>query len=132
VDTIGLPLGIDAIPASVQDRDSAAALIKKTRRLLPLVCHVFADGGYSGDNLTGDLAAQQVTLEIVNRTDKEGGFKLIRRRWVVERTFSWIRRNRRLMAHYEAIAIIAEGFAKLAMISVMLKRLTEPRSKPAT
>ena len=45
---------------------------------------------------------------------------------VVERTFSWIRRNRRLMAHYEAIAIIAEGFAKLAMISVMLKRLTEP------
>ena len=53
---------------------------------------------------------------------QKGGFKVIRRRWVIERTFSWLRRNRRLMAHYEAIAIIAEGFAKLAMTSVMLKR----------
>jgi len=79
-----LLLGIEAIPASIQDRDSAAELIKKTRRL-------FADGGYSGDRLAADLAAQQVTLEIVKRTDKEGGFKLIRRRWVIERTFSWIR-----------------------------------------
>jgi transposase len=126
-----LLLGIEAIPVSVQDRDGAAELIKKTRRLFPFVRHVFADGGYSGDRLAADLAAQRVTLEIVKRTDKEGGFKVVRRRWVVERTFSWLRQNRRLMAHYEAIAIIAEGFAKLAMISVMLKRLTEPRSKPA-
>ena len=116
--------------SSVQDRDGAAALIKKTRRLFPFIRHVFADGGYSGDNLATDLAARKVTLEIAKRTDKEGGFKVIRRRWVIERTFSWLRRNRRLMAHYEAIAIIAEGFAKLAMTSVMLKRLTEPRSKP--
>jgi transposase len=123
-----LLLGIEVIPANVQDRDAAVDLIKKTRRLFPFVKHIFADGGYSGDRLATDLAAQQVTLEIVKRTDKEGGFKLIRRRWVVERTFS----NRRLMAHYEAIAIIAEGFAKLAMISVMLKRLTEPRPRNAT
>jgi transposase len=47
---------------------------------------------------------------------------------VAERTFSWLRRNRRLMAHYEALAIIAQGFAKLAMISIMLKRLTTARS----
>lgn len=119
------------IPASVQDRDSAAALIRNTRRLFPFIRHVFADGGYSGDRLATDLAAQRVTLEIVKRTDKEGGFKLVRRRWVVERTFSWLRRNRRLMAHYEALAIIAEGFAKLAMIAVMLKRLTEPTSQNA-
>ena len=125
-------LGIEVIPANVQDRDAAVDLIKKTRRLFPFVKHIFADGGYSGDRLATDLAAQQVTLEIVKRTDKEGGFKLIRRRWVVERTFSWIRRNRRLMAHYEALAIIAEGFAKLAMISIMLKRLTEPTPRNAT
>jgi transposase len=110
----------------------AAELIKKTRRLFPFVKHIFADGGYSGDRLATDLAAQQVTLEIVKRADKEGGLKLIRRRWVIERTFSWIRRNRRLMAHYEAIASIAVGFARLAMTSVMLKRLTEPRPKTAT
>jgi transposase len=45
---------------------------------------------------------------------------------VAERNFSWLRRNRRLMAQYEALAILAEGFAKLAMIAVMLKRITEP------
>ena len=133
-DTIGLLLGIEVIPASVQDRDGAVDLIKKTRRLFPFIKRVFADGGYSGDRLAANLAPQRVTLEIVKRTDKEGGFKPIRRRWVIERTFSWLRRNRRLMAHYEALAVIAEGFAKLAMISVMLKRLTEPKlsPKPAT
>ncbi len=125
-------LGVDVIPASVQDRDCAVHLIKKTRRLFPFVRCVFADGGYSGDKLASDLAAQRVTLEIVKRTDKKSGFKVIRRRWAVERTLSWLRRHRRLMAHYEAIAITAEGFANLAMISVMLKRLTEPTPRNAT
>ena len=118
------------IPASVQDRDCAADLIARTRRLFPFIARIFADGGYAGPKLEADLAVQPVTLEIVKRTDKDGGFKVIRRRWVIERTFSWIRRNRRLMAHYEALAVIAQGFAKLAMISVMLKRLTE--TKPQT
>jgi transposase len=127
-----LLLGIEAIPANVQDRDAAAELIKKTRRLFPFVKHVFADGGYQGHKLAADLATQRVGFEIVKRTDNEGGFKVVRRRWVVERTFSWLRRNRRLMAHYEAISIVAEGFAKLAMISVMLKRLTEPTRKSAS
>lgn len=93
--------------------------------MFPWIATVFADGGYAGPKLETAMAGQPVELEIVKRTDKEGGFKVVRRRWVVERTFSWLRRNRRLMAHYEAIAILAEGFAKLAMISVMLKRLTE-------
>ena len=120
------------IPASVQDRDCAVDLIRKTRRLFPFIAKVFADGGYVSRKLDVDLATQPVTLEIVKRTDKDGGFKVIRRRWVIERTFSWLRRNRRLMAHYEALAVIAEGFAKLAMISVMLKRLTETKPPPAS
>ena len=126
VDTIGLLLGIEVIPASIQDRDCAADLIRTTRRLFPWIAKVFADGGYAGPKLKAAMARRPVDLEIVKRTDKEGGFKVVRRRWVVERTFSWLRRNRRLMAHYEAVAIVAEGFAKLAMIAVMLKRLTEP------
>jgi len=105
---------------------------KKTRRPFPFVKHVFADGGYQGNKLAADLATQRVGFEAVKRTGNDGGFKVVRRRWVVERTFSWLRRNRRLMAHYEAIAIIAEGFAKLAMISVMLKRLTQPTRKSAS
>jgi transposase len=124
-----LLLGIAVIPASVQDRDCAADLIARTRRLFPFIAKIFADGGYAGPKLEADLAAQPVTLEIVKRTDKDAGFKVVRRRWVVERTFSWLRRNRRLMAHYEALAIIAEGFAKLAMICIMLRRLTAPRPR---
>src|ERR1700719_1351119 len=131
VDTIGLLLGIEVIPANIQDRDCAADLIRKTRRLFPWIVKVFADGGYAAPKLRKALEGQAVEIEIVKRTDKNGGFKVIRKRWVVERTFSWLRRNRRLMAHYEAIAIIAQGFAKLAMISVMLKRLTEPNPRPA-
>lgn len=115
------------IPASVQDRDCAAGLIRRTRRLFPFIAKIFADGGYVSRKLNADLSAQPVTLEIVKRTDKDGGFKVVRRRWVVERTFSWLRRNRRLTAHYEALAITAEGFAKLAMICVMIKRLTETK-----
>ncbi len=116
----------------MQDRDCAADLIRRTRRLFPFIARVFADGGYSSRKLEADLANQPVTLEIVKRTDKDAGFKVVRRRWVVERTFSWLRRNRRLMAHYEALAIIAEGFAKLAMISVMIKRLTRTRPQAAS
>lgn len=116
------------IPANIQDRDCAANLIRKTRCLFPWITKIFADGGYAGANLKAALAGQPVELEIVKRTDKEGGFKVVRRRWVIERTLSWLRRNRRLMAHYEAFAIIAEAFAKLAMITVMLKRLTELKS----
>jgi putative transposase len=115
------------IPANIQDRDCAADLIRKTRCLFPWIAKLFADGGYAGAKLKAALAGQPVELEIVKRMDKEAGFKVVRRRWVVERTLSWLRRNRRLMAHYEAFAIIAEGYAKLAMISVMLKRLTEPK-----
>ena len=120
------------IPASVQDRDCAAALIRRTRQLFPFITKIFADGGYAGPRLEADLAAQPVTLEVVKRTDKDGGFKVVRRRWVIERTFSWLRRNRRLMAHYEALASIAEGFAKLAMISVMLKRLAKATPRTAS
>ena len=132
VDTIGLLLGIAVIPANIQDRDCAANLIRKTRRLFPWIAKIFADGGYAGGKLKAALEGQPVKLEVVKRTDNEGGFKVVRRRWVIERTLSWLRRNRRLMAHYEAFAFIAEGFVKLAMICVMLKRLTEPTFMCAT
>ena len=120
------------IPANIQDRDCAANLIRKTRHLFPWIAKIFADGGYAGAKLKAALAGQPVELEIVKRTDNDAGFKVVRRRWVIERTLSWLRRNRRLMAHYEAFAFTAEGFVKIAMICVMLKRLTEPKPICAT
>lgn len=127
VDTEGHLLSIEVIAANTQDRDCAADLIKKTSEKYPRLRKLFADGGYAGPKLASALVGQPVEIEIVKRTDKDGGFKIIRRRWVIERTFSWLRRNRRLMAHYEAVAMVAVHFVKLAMISLMLKRLTTPR-----
>lgn len=115
------------IPANTQDRDCAADLIKQALRKYPRLRKLFADGGYAGPKLAGQLAGEPVEVEIVKRTDKDGGFKIIRRRWVIERTFSWLRRNRRLMAHYEALAMTAVHYVMLALISVMLKRLTRPQ-----
>ena len=125
VDTEGHLLSLEVIPANIQDRDSAAGLIERALRKYPRLKQIFADGGYAGPKLAGALSGLPVKLEIVKRTDRHGGFKVLRRRWVIERTFSWLRRNRRLVAHYEALAMSAVGFAKLAMIAVMLKRLTE-------
>lgn len=125
VDTEGHLLSLEVIPANIQDRDCAAGLIEKALRKYPRLKKIFADGGYAGPKLASALFGLPVQIEIVKRTDTHGGFKVLRRRWVIERTFSWLRRNRRLMAHYEAVAMTAIGFAKLAMIAVMLKRLTQ-------
>jgi len=123
VDTEGHLLSLEIIPANVQDRDCAAGLM--ALRKYPRLKKIFAAGGYAGPKLASALFGLPVQIEIVKRTDKHGGFKVLRRRWVIERTLSWLRRNRRLVAHYEAIAMTAVGFAKLAMIAVMLKRLTQ-------
>lgn len=112
------------IAASVQDRDCAAGLVTSTRERLPTLRHLFADAGYVSGKLDAAMAEQKITLEIIRRSDV-AGFHVLPRRWVVERTFSWLRRNRRLTAHYEALARIARGFILLAMITIMLKRLTE-------
>ena len=116
------------IPANIQDRDSAAGLIERALQKYPRLKKIFADGGYAGPKLASALVGLPVELEIVNRTDKDGGFMVLRRRWVIEPTFSWLRRNRRLMARYQGLGMIGVGFAKLAMIGVMLKRLTEVAS----
>ena len=119
------------IPADIQDRDCAANLIRKTRCLFPWIAKLFADGGYAGAKLKAALAGQPVELEIVKRTDNERGFKVVRRRWVVERTLSWLRRNRP-DGSLRMFALIAEGYAKLAMICIMLKRLAGPKLSRAT
>lgn len=79
------------IPANIQDRDCAAELIEKALRKYPRLRKIFADGGYAGPKLATAISELPVALEIVKRTDKDGGFKIIRRRGVIERTFSWLR-----------------------------------------
>jgi transposase len=114
----------------VQDRDAAPGLIREARKLFPFISCIFADGAYAGDKLAGAIADQPVHLEIVKRSDQAKGFVVIARRWVVERTFSWLRRNRRLAADFENLCLMAEAFIKMAMIALMLRRLA--RLSPAS
>jgi transposase len=120
-------LAIAVGPADVQDRDGMAALVRDARRLFPWLAHLFADQAYAGPKFARALGTPcPVTLEIVKRADGQKGFAVLPRRWVVERTFAWLTRCRRLARHYEALAATALAFIKLAMIRIMLRRLARP------
>ena len=104
----------------VQDRDAAIPLLCRTRRLFPFIERIFADGGYQGQKTANAVAW---TLEIVKRSDLHR-FVVLPKRWIVERTFAWISRNRRLARDFERHARKAAAFVRLAMIRLMLRRLS--------
>ena len=112
-------------PANVQDRDGAARVLdKRTRRRFPFIEVVFADQGYQGPTAAAAVAKTgKWTLQIVRRDPGTKGFAVLPKRWIVERTLSWIRRNRRIARDLEHLARSAEAFIKLAMIKIMLRRL---------
>jgi putative transposase len=124
VDTIGLVLLVMVLPANIQDRDGARQLLDKHfgRRTRRLVKHIWADGGYAGTLVAWALAMWRCTVEIVKRTELHT-FKVLPRRWVVERTFGWLNRYRRLSRDYERQAQTGETMVYLAMIRLMVARL---------
>ena len=124
VDTIGLILQVLVLPANIQDRDGAKQLLaaffrQRSRRR---VKHIWADGGYAGRLLEWARQVCRCTVEIVKRSDLHT-FKVLPRRWVVERTFGWLGRSRRLSRDYERQATTGETMVYLAMIRLMLARL---------
>ena len=112
-------------PANIQDRDGAARVLDRpTRRRFPFIEVVFADQGYQGAKAADAVAETgRWRLEIVRRDPATKGFAVLPKRWIVERTLSWIRRNRRLARDVEHLARTAEALVKLAMIKIMLRRL---------
>lgn len=124
VDTLGLMVGLMVHSAGIQDRDSAPDLLRSIRHRWPWLLHIFADGGYSGAKLKKRL--QKIgkwTLEIIKRSDKAKGFKLLPRRWVVERTFAWLGRCRRLAKDFEKSTASAEAWIMIAHIRMLTRRL---------
>ena len=123
-DTIGLPVGMIVHTADVQDRDGAPGLLASVRNAFPWLRHVFADGGYAGDKLKGALEnLGDWTIEIVKRSDVAKGFVLLPRRWVVERTHSWLNRFRKLLVRFEKKATSHEALLELACAFIVFRQV---------
>jgi len=125
-------LSVVVHPADVQDRDGAFHLLRRARRMFPFIERIFADGGYAGQKMA--LVVWRTgawKLQIVKRSDAPG-FVVLPKRWIVERTFAWISRNRRLARDFERYATTVTAFVRVAMIRIMLKRLAGPKLSRAT
>jgi transposase len=123
VDTMGLLLAVIVTTAGLQDRDGARPVLERLRFTMPSVVHVWADGGYAGKLLDWAKRVLRVTVEIVRRPKELHTFQVLPRRWVVERTLSWISRCRRLDHDYERLPETSEAMIKWAMIGLMTRRL---------
>jgi putative transposase len=139
VDILGLLLAVHVSPANVSDQDGAAELLGRLdRRQLPRLRYGWADGGYRGAFLAWALARSKIAFQVVARAD--GGrrrrwlppgveppmvprFAVVPRRWVVERTFTWLGRFRRLSKDYEFLPVTSEAVIYLAMIQLLVRRL---------
>jgi len=128
VDTLGLLLNVVVYPADVQDRDGAAIVLRQARRSFPFIERIYADGGYQGPKMAKMVAKTGAwRLHIVKRSDLHR-FVVLPKRWIVERTFAWISHCRRLAKDFDRHARKAAAFIRLAMIRIMLRRITANHS----
>ena len=116
-------LAVTVHAASVQDRDGAKPVLTKLVGLFPRLKLIWADGGYAGQLIEWVKELGGWTLQIVKRSDAAKGFVVLPKRWIVERTFGWLGRCRRLSKDYEWQIPSSEAMVHIAMISLMLHRL---------
>lgn len=123
-DTTGLLVGLAIHGADIQDRDGAPGLLQSIRHSFPWLHHIFADGGYAGPKLKQALdKIGKWTIEIVKRSHSAQGFEVLPRRWVVERTFAWLGRCRRLAKDWEKTIASAETWLLIAHIRRVTRML---------
>lgn len=123
VDTLGLLLTVMVTAASVTDREAARALLPRLRQRHWRITRVWADGGYTGQLVDFARQTLHVALTVVKRSDDTSGFTVLPKRWLVERTFAWLMRSRRLARDYERRTDSAEAMIWWSMSMVMSRRL---------
>ncbi|MVN89498.1 transposase, partial [Deinococcus sp. HMF7620] len=143
VDTLGLVMAIKVHEADIQDRTGAVLLLRDLPNVFPRMGHLWADAGYTG-KLASDIKTHLGwTLEIVKHpwsgwqgtwapkdapprhVEVPKGFVVLKRRWVVERTFAWLGKSRRMAKDYEALVETAENLVYEVMIRLMVRRLAK-------
>lgn len=115
--------------ASIQDRDGAKLVLEYLRKGFRRLTLIWADGGYAGQLIEWTKKRLRCTLEIVKRSDDVKGFTVLPKRWIVERTFGWFGRYRRLAKDYEVITENSEAMIRIAMINLMSRRLDPRKTK---
>ena len=112
-------------PADIQDRDGGALVMTTLFGLYPFLMKLYADGGYQGPIFQNAVKAaiDTVNVEIVKRSDQAKGFVVLPKRWVVERTFAWLGRCRRLAKDWECLNRRARAFLLLASVRLVVRRL---------
>jgi putative transposase len=125
VDTLGLVLVVVVLRASVQDREGAKMVFWRAKRLFPRLRLIWADGGYRGKLVQWTATLCGWVLRIVQPSGQ--GFQVLPKRWIVERTFGWLNKWRRLSKDYEVLPETSEALIQLAMINLMVRRLARPR-----
>lgn len=125
VDTMGLVLGVLVTAANVPERQGAQTLLGRVLGYLTWLRLLWVDGGYSGAEFAQWVREirPKLVVEVVKRAANTTGFTVLPRRWVVERTFGWLMRHRRLVRDYERTETSAEAWVYIAMIRVQLRRL---------
>ncbi len=131
VDTIGLLVVVLVTAAAVQDREGARPVLTRAKMAMPSIVLVWADGGYAGKLLAFAYRYLRFVVEIVKKPVGQKTFEVLPRRWVVERTLSWLVRCRRLAHDYERLPEHSEAMIKWAMIGLMTRRLARaPGRRP--
>jgi transposase len=125
VDTLGLMLHAIVHAADIQDRDGGGVVMKTLFDRFPFLTKLFADGGYQGPVFAkaAQTAIRGLSVDIVKRSDAARGFEVLPKRWVVERSFAWFGRCRRLAKDFENLNRTALAFLRLASIRMMLRRI---------
>ena len=123
VDTEGLLIEVAVLAADIQDRDAAVELFEVVHPEHPQLACIWGDGPYQGQ--VEELVAERYPwrLVIIRKLTEQEGFVVLPRRWVVERTFGWLCRSRRLSKDYEELNETSEAWIYAAMIQLMLRRL---------